>query len=128
MMVGQSKVIGFLATKNPRLTRGFYEEKLGLTFVSEDNFAVVFDVNGTMVRIQKVEKVNPHPYTALGWMVSSIRTVATQLAKRGVEFQRYPGMKQDELGVWSSPGGAKVAWFKDPDGNILSITEFPGAS
>lgn len=123
-MLDKSEVICFVATKNAALAREFYEGNLGLAFISEDRFAVVLNANGTMLRIQKVEKVEPRPYTALGWRVSDIRKEAGRLAKRGVTFARYPGMQQDDLGIWSSPGGAKIAWFLDPDQNILSITEF----
>ena len=124
-MLGKSDVICFVATKNATLARDFYEKKLGLTFISEDNFAIVFDANGTMLRIQKVEKVDQRPYTVLGWSVSDIRNEVVSLEKRGLLFNRYEGMRQDDLGFWTSPGGAKVAWFQDPDGNVLSVTEVP---
>jgi hypothetical protein len=93
--------------------------------VSDDPFALVFDVNGTMLRIQKVDRVNPHEYTVLGWKVSDIKNEVTTLARRGVLFARYEGMHQDENGIWTAPSKAKIAWFTDPDGNILSLTEFP---
>ena len=123
-MLNKSEIIGFVATKNAGLAREFYEKTLGLTFVSDDNFALVFDANGTMLRIQKVDTVNPNHYTVLGWNVADIRSEVASLQKRGVAFARYDGMRQDDLGIWTSPGGAKIAWFQDPDGNILSLTEF----
>ncbi len=124
MMLNNSDVICFLATKNPSRSREFFEEKLGLTLVSEDVAALVFRAHNTMLRIQKVDHVESKMYTVLGWTVADIRQHITDLAHRGVVFERYPGMQQDELGVWTSPGGAKVAWFRDPDGNILSLTQF----
>ena len=84
---------------------------------------MVFDCGGVQLRIQKVETLQPHPFTALGWGVASIRRSVAALVKRGVSFERYPFLAQDDLGIWPAPSGAKVAWFKDPDGNLLSLTE-----
>jgi len=123
-MLNNSKLIGFLATRNPERTREFYERTLGLTFVSDDRFALVFEANGTMLRIQKVEQFTPPEHTVLGWNVTNISTMVAQLTKQGVEFARYEGIEQDERGIWTAPSGAKVAWFKDPDGNLLSLTQF----
>ena len=121
----KSKVISFVATKRPEKAREFYEKTLGLKFVSDDPFAIVFDVGGTMLRVQKVEELVPAGHTVLGWEVADIRARIEELVKRGVKFERFPGMGQDKLGVWVSPAGGKIAWFKDPDGNTLSLTEFP---
>ena len=121
----KSKVIGFVATKNPAKARDFYEKSLRLRFVYEDEFAVVFDANGTMLRVQKVYELHPAQHTVLGWAVDDIHTKIGELTKHGVRFERFEGLAQDERGVWAAPGGAKVAWFKDPDGNILSLTQFP---
>lgn len=118
-----SKPTLFLATSNPAESKQFYEAQLELPFISEDDFALVFDVDGTELRIQKVESVNAPQYTALGWSVEDIKRVVSTLTSNGVSFERYDMLEQDELGIWSSPSGAKVAWFKDPDGNNLSITE-----
>ena len=120
-----SKVIGFVATQHAAKARRFYEKTLGLTLISEDPFAIVFDVNGTMLRVQKVGELVPAQHTVLGWEVRDIRAEIEGLMKRGVRFERFDGLSQDELGVWTSPSGAKVAWFKDPDGNTLSLTQFP---
>jgi catechol 2,3-dioxygenase-like lactoylglutathione lyase family enzyme len=120
----KSKIITFVATKKAGAARKFYEETLGLTFVSDDPFAIVFDVNGTMLRVQKVEELVLAGHTVLGWEVADIRAEIEQLTKRGVRFERFEGMGQDELGVWTSPAGGKIAWFKDPDGNTLSFTQF----
>ena len=126
-MLKKSDLIGFVATSNATKARQFYEEKLGLTFVSGDQFALVFEAHGTMLRIQKVDHVNPHGYTVLGWKVADIRQEVETLSNRGVQFERYEGMNQDKHGIWTAPSKAKIVWFKDPDGNILSLTEFPGS-
>jgi len=119
-----SKIICFVATRDAAGARRFYETTLGLKCVSEDPFAIVFDANGTMLRVQKVKDLAPAQYTALGWEVADIAARIRVLSEKGVRFERFPGVPQDELGVWTSPSGAKVAWFKDPDGNTLSLTEF----
>jgi len=116
--------MAFAATRDGPRAREFYEKILGLSLISEDSFALVMDANGTMLRLQKVESFTPNPFTALGWEVSNISAAVSELQQRGVTFQKYPWMDQDELGIWRSPSGAKVAWFKDPDGNTLSLTEF----
>jgi catechol 2,3-dioxygenase-like lactoylglutathione lyase family enzyme len=123
-MLNKSHLISFAATSNEKTAREFYEKILGLTLVSNDQFALVFEVNGTMLRIQKVEKVNPHGYTVLGWKVTDIKKEVNDLIKRGVKFARYDGIEQNEHGIWIAPGGAMIAWFTDPDGNILSLTQF----
>jgi catechol 2,3-dioxygenase-like lactoylglutathione lyase family enzyme len=104
--------------------RAFYEQVLGLPVAAHDDFACVFDANGTMLRITAVPEVRPAGYTILGWKVTDIAAAVRDLAARGVAFLRYDGMGQDEDGVWTSPSGDKVAWFADPDGNILSLTQF----
>ena len=114
----------FLATADAQRSRGFYERVLRLEFVADEPPALVFRVGNSMLRIQKVEKVYVAPYTALGWIVSDIRGTLRTLRDAGVEFSRFEGMNQDSDGVWRSPGGALVAWFKDPDGHVLSLTEF----
>jgi catechol 2,3-dioxygenase-like lactoylglutathione lyase family enzyme len=123
-MLSKSDLISFAATSNAAKARKFYEETLGLKFISGDQFAMVFEVNGTMLRIQIVDQVNPHSYTRLGWNVADILEEVQTLSKRGVQFARYEGMNQDENGIWTAPSNAKVAWFADPDGNVLSLTEF----
>jgi catechol 2,3-dioxygenase-like lactoylglutathione lyase family enzyme len=120
-----SKIICFVATRDAGAARKFYETTLGLKCVHEDPFAIVFDVGGTMLRVQKVQELTPAKYTALGWEVADIAARIRELVNKQVRFERFPGLPQDELGVWVSPAGAKVAWFKDPDGNVLSLTEFP---
>lgn len=119
-----SKIICFVATLDAVNARKFYESILELNCVSEDSFAIVFDVNGTMLRVQKVHEFTPAKYTVLGWEVADIAARIRELTKKGIRFERFTGLPQDELGVWTSPAGAQIAWFKDPDGNILSLTQF----
>jgi catechol 2,3-dioxygenase-like lactoylglutathione lyase family enzyme len=123
-MLNTAKLICFAATTRPEEARKFYAGTLGLPLVEEGPFALVFDANGTMLRIQKVQQLAPASHTALGWEVSDIREAVRQLAERGVSVERFGGLEQDELGLWTTPDGSKVAWFKDPDGNTISLTEF----
>jgi len=126
-MLGSATITAFVATANPRRAKRFYRKTLGLRLVSDDRFAIAFDCGGVQLRIQKVDRVRPQPFTALGWRVPNIRRAVASLAKVGVPFERYSFMEQDDLGVWQAPSGAKVAWFKDPDGNLLSLTEVGAA-
>lgn len=103
--------------------RGFYENVLGLRFISDDSFAIVMDANGTMVRIVRVDDFTPFPFTILGWQVNDIHKIVAEMTGKGVQFTRYPYFEQSRDGVWTAPGGAKVAWFTDPDGNTLSISQ-----
>ncbi|MGA2497831.1 MAG: VOC family protein [Tepidisphaeraceae bacterium] len=119
-------MIAFVPTRDPQRSRRFYEQTLGLEFVSEDPFALVFRAHGVMLRIANVSTVKdfkPAPFSILGWCVSSAESTVRALGEKGIAFERYPGMHQNALGIWHSPSGAQVAWFKDPDGNLLSITE-----
>jgi catechol 2,3-dioxygenase-like lactoylglutathione lyase family enzyme len=122
-MLGASNVIAFAATVDSAKARAFYEYVLGLQFVSEDEFAVVFHARGTELRIQKVRAFTPQPHTQLGWSVNSIEQVVRVLRDRGAVFERYSYLKQDSHGIWTAPSGAKIAWLKDPDGNLLSVTQ-----
>ncbi len=115
--------MAFVCTTNPTKAKRFYGSVLGLKLVSEDDFAVVFDSGGTLLRIAKVEKLAPAPFTVLGWQVKAIARAVDKLAGAGVKFERYPYFEQDERGIWSAPSGAQVAWFKDPDGNLLSVSQ-----
>jgi catechol 2,3-dioxygenase-like lactoylglutathione lyase family enzyme len=119
-------IVAFVPSKNPTKARAFYEGILGLRFVSEDPFAAVFDANGVMIRVANISSVKgfkPAPFTILGWLVDDIAKTVNGLGKKSVKFERFPGMDQDRLGVWSSPSGAMIAWFKDPEGNVLSVTQ-----
>lgn len=122
-MLTNASIGAFVATADSARAREFYEKTLGLDFVSDEPYAVVFNANGTTLRIQKVQEVVVAPYTALGWHVTDIASVISELVDRGVEFLKFEGFGQDELGIVTFPGGAKVAWFKDPDGNTLSLDE-----
>jgi catechol 2,3-dioxygenase-like lactoylglutathione lyase family enzyme len=115
----------FAATTNSHRSRKFYEETLGLEFVADDPFALVFRSGQIQLRIQKVDRKPEIGYTVLGWAVKDIQESVRQLAKAGVQFMRYDGLGQDADGVWQAPSGARVAWFRDPDDNTLSLTEFP---
>lgn len=96
---------------------------LGLTFVADDGVALVFDLAGTMLRIAHVDTFTAQPFTVLGWRVEDVARTVLALEQRGVTFERYSGLDQDGLGVWLSPAGARVAWFKDPDGNVLALSQ-----
>ena len=120
---GSYTIVAFVATSKPAQARSFYRDTLGLRLVSEDEFALVFDAHGTMLRVAIVKDVRAAEYTVLGWQVPDIVATAKRLQEAGVQLRRYPGMGQDEQGIWTSPSGARVAWFKDPDGNTLSITQ-----
>jgi catechol 2,3-dioxygenase-like lactoylglutathione lyase family enzyme len=123
-ILGSSKIVAFTGVANADRARAFYRDTLGLRLVSEDGFALTFDANGTMLRVSLVREVVAAPYTALGWEVDDIVAKAKALQKAGVKLERYESFsKQDELGIWTAPGGTRVAWFKDPDGNLLSISQ-----
>lgn len=123
-MLGSCEAICFVPAKRPDLARDFYENILGLRFIADEPFALVFDLGGRMLRVAKVADFTPAPYTVLGWEVKDIVTVVKELGNKGVNFERFAGMEQDALGVWTAPSGARIAWFKDPDGNVLSLTTF----
>ena len=116
-------LMAFLATTQSARARAFYEGILGLHFVSEDDFAVVYDVQGVQLRVQKVTTLQPQPHTAVGWSVKLLDQVVRAIAAKGGKFERYDFLPQDDAGIWKSPTGARVAWLKDPDGNVLSLTE-----
>jgi catechol 2,3-dioxygenase-like lactoylglutathione lyase family enzyme len=122
-MLASAKLVGFIPTKDYDQARAFYGGKLGFEFVSLDQYALVMSVGGHMIRIAKVPNFTPLQGTILGWDVNKIETVATWLRDRGVILEKYPFVQDRELGIWTTPSGDKVAWFKDPDGNILSISQ-----
>jgi hypothetical protein len=122
-MLASSKIIGFVPTKDSVKARGFYEGIMQFQFVSDDMFALVMKAGETMIRIGKVQDFTPAPYTVLGWEVSNIEEVAKWLQKRGVTLEKFPFVQDKELGVWTTPDGDKVAWFRDPDGNVLSVSQ-----
>ena len=120
-MLGSQKLVTFLLTKDKTKARNFYADVLGLRFLRDDGFALVFDANGIVLRIVEMKEFTPQKGTTLGWDVSDLPATIRGLAARGVQFERF-GMPQDELGIWTAPGGDQVAWFKDPDGNLLSLS------
>ncbi len=124
-MLDDARVTAFLATTDAARATRFYGATLGLRRVSEDGFALVFDANGVELRLQKVAAFTAQPFTALGWQVDRIAAVVAELVVAGVAFERFPGLAQDAAGIWDAPSGARVAWFRDPDGNLLSIAEYP---
>ena len=123
-MLTTSDVIAFASSTDLARARTFYEGVLGLSLVDQNPFACVFDANGTMLRITVVAEVANPGYTVLGWQVADIAHSVAQLESRGVAFVRYDGMEQDAAGIWTTPNGDRIAWFNDPDGNVLSLTEF----
>jgi len=125
MTMGSAKIMGFVPTRDMKRAKTFYGDVLGLRCVSEDGFALTVDANGIQVRVTKVDDLRPQPFTILGWEVRDVRATVKELAAKGVSFERYGMPGQDEDGTWASPSGARIAWFKDPDGNVLSVAEFP---
>lgn len=122
-MLASGKMVGFVPTRDYDKARAFYEGKLGFDFVSLDQYALVMSVGGHKIRIAKVPNFSPLQGTILGWEVEDIGSVATWLRDRGVNLEKYPFAQDRELGIWTAPTGDKVAWFKDPDGNILSVSQ-----
>jgi catechol 2,3-dioxygenase-like lactoylglutathione lyase family enzyme len=122
-MLGSTNIVAFAPITDGERARAFYEGLLGLKFVKDDGFALVFEANGIMVRAAKMKEVTPAQFTVLGWQVTGIEDVVRALQKKGVRFEIFGFLKQDELGIWTAPTGDKVAWFKDPDGNVLSLSQ-----
>jgi catechol 2,3-dioxygenase-like lactoylglutathione lyase family enzyme len=122
-MLGSTDIVAFVPTKDSNQARWFYEGVLGLRFVSDDGYALVFNANGIMIRVVKVQAFTPAQYTILGWGVQGIEKIMTALKEKGVHFERFGFFQQDDRGIWIAPNGDKVAWFKDPDGNTLSLSE-----
>ena len=122
-MLESSELVAFVAATDLSRARAFYERILGLPVLEQSDFAVVLDANGTMLRVTAVGQVAPAGYTVIGWRVSDIAASVRGLAARGVTFLRFEGMSQDANGIWTTPSGDKVAWFADPDGNTLSLTQ-----
>lgn len=114
--------VAFIATTDGERARAFYADALGIPFIADEGAALVFDLQGMMLRVTPIEQLTPQPFTVLGWRVEDATSAVRALARRGISFERYPALEQDDLGIWTSPSGARVAWFKDPDGNLLSLT------
>ncbi len=122
-MLGAINIIAFVPTKDAEKARAFYEGVLGLKFINDDGFAMVLDANGIMIRLAKMKDFTPAQFTILGWQVTDIEKIVAGLQERGVHFEIFGFFKQDALGIWTAPTGDRVAWFKDPDGNILSVSQ-----
>ncbi|MEP6507420.1 MAG: VOC family protein [Gemmatimonadales bacterium] len=116
--------MAFGATGNAKQATAFYSGILGLSIRSDDAFAIVFDANGVELRIQKLERFTPQPFTTLGWQVANIDQVLARLAASNITPERYEWLEQDAAEIWKAPSGARIAWFKDPDGNLLSVAEY----
>jgi len=121
VLVG-ARVVGFVPVRDPATARSVYEGVLGLRVVEDTPFALVVDAGGTTVRLTPVADLSPQPFTVAGWVVPDLTAAVRELVGRGVELRRFDGMEQDELGIWTTPRGDRVAWFADPDGNTLSLT------
>jgi catechol 2,3-dioxygenase-like lactoylglutathione lyase family enzyme len=122
-MLSAGKLIGFVPTTDSKSSREFYENKLGFKFVSDDQFALVMQAGESMIRIVKGAKFTPAQYTVMGWEVTDIEAMVKWLNDRGVTFEKYPFVQDQKSGIWTTPNGDKVAWFKDPDGNVLSLSQ-----
>jgi catechol 2,3-dioxygenase-like lactoylglutathione lyase family enzyme len=122
-VLGAADLVAFVATTDLARARDFYAGVLGLALLAETPVADVFDAHGTTLRVTLVPDPPTAGYTVLGWVVDDIVASVRGLGERGVAFERFGGMEQDEAGVWTTPGGDQVAWFKDPDGNTLSVTQ-----
>jgi catechol 2,3-dioxygenase-like lactoylglutathione lyase family enzyme len=120
-----AKLVAFGATTDSARAAAFYATVLGLTVRYEDDFAISLDSNGVELRLQKLDRFIPQPFTTLGWQVLSLAAVVERFSRHGVKSERYPWLDQDADGVWQAPSGARIVWFKDPDGNLLSVAEYP---
>ena len=120
--LASATIVGFIPTKDFRRAKTFYATKLGLRFLARDEFALVFESGGTTIRVVRVGEFKAADFTILGWRVAEVAESVRKLGRRGIVFERYAWLKQDALGIWTAPGGTKIAWFKDPDGNVLSLS------
>ncbi len=123
-MLSEPKITAFLPTVKPQQSKQFYRNTLGLKLVSEDNYALEFKGKESLLRITIVDEFKPQSFTVLGFKIEEIVTEVKSLTKKGVKFEKYNSLKQDDLGIWISPSKARIAWFKDPDGNLLSLTQY----
>lgn len=122
-MIFQGQTMAFVSARDLDRAEAFYVGRLGLARVFRNDFALDVRGNDLPIRITRVPDLEPQPFTVLGWHVERIDEAVAQLVQAGIEFRRYPGMEQDAAGIWRAPSGARVAWFEDPDGNVLSLSE-----
>jgi len=123
-MLGTAAAVAFIPSVDLDRSERFFADVLGLAVEQVTPYACVLRAGGTMLRVTRVDGLNPQPFTIFGWAVADLRADVAGLLARGVTFLHYDGVPQDDAGVWSAPGGDLVAWFHDPDGNTLSLTEF----
>jgi catechol 2,3-dioxygenase-like lactoylglutathione lyase family enzyme len=122
-ILGAAEPVVIICTRDRARAAVFYRETLGLKLKSEDDYAVVFDVDGIDLRVSTVPDFTPHEHTVLGFRVPDVATIVKALREQGVMFNTYKGFNQDDLGIVALPNSAlRVAWFNDPDGNVLSVT------
>jgi catechol 2,3-dioxygenase-like lactoylglutathione lyase family enzyme len=122
--LNQHPIVAFVPTVQADRARSFYGASLGLRLLSDElPFALVYDAHGIMLRVTVVADRSPAPYTVLGWEVPDIRQAVMSLTERGIRFEQFPQLTQDDLAIWTAPGGAQIAWFRDPDGNTLSLSQ-----
>ena len=124
-MLRDAKLVAFGAITDSARAANFYVGTLGLSLRYEDDFALVLDANGVELRLQKIRALTPAGFTTLGWEVRDVDAVATTLEEQGISLERYRWLEQDARGVWQAPSGARIAWFRDPDGNLLSVAQYP---
>jgi catechol 2,3-dioxygenase-like lactoylglutathione lyase family enzyme len=122
-MLPTASLLAFVPTTDVGRARSFYEGVLGLRVLDDDGFACVVEAHGAPLRITAVEALTPHPFTVLGWEVPDVAAAVDDLVGRGISFVRYPQIEQDERGIWTTPTGTRVAWFRDPDANVLSVSQ-----
>jgi catechol 2,3-dioxygenase-like lactoylglutathione lyase family enzyme len=122
-MLEDNRLKTFVSTTQPDRARLFYINLLGLKLLSEDHYGLECESNGAHLRITIVEKLTPQPFTVLGWDTTDIVSTVKQFAEKGIKFEKFSFIEQDDLGIWTAPGGTRVAWFKDPDGNLLSLSD-----
>ena len=115
--------VAFIAVRDLERAEAFYVGRLGLTRVARDDFALVVRSGSIQIRITHVPNLTPQPFTVLGWQVEALEQVVERLRAAGIELRRFPGMDQDAAGIWRAPSGARIAWFEDPDRNVLSLSE-----
>ncbi|MCE7734795.1 MAG: VOC family protein [Candidatus Heimdallarchaeota archaeon] len=124
IMLNDFKIVTFLGSKDLDLSKEFYENTLGLNYKGRDEYALIFELNGVLLRINHLPDFTPKKFTAMGWIVDNIEDKVHKLEEKGVKMELYSGMGQDDQGITTIPDGTKLAYFKDPDSNILSLTQF----
>ena len=124
-MLHGAELVAFVASRDLEASARFYGDVLVFELVESSPFASVFDAGGTTLRVTRVDEVAGAAYTVLGWKVADLDAAISALRTRSVEFKRYDGLEQDEHGAWTAPGGSRIAWFADPDGNTLSLQQAP---